>query len=71
MTRRLCLLGGLYAVAAIITFGHAATNGERERLARCAANRHSFACYSKEEPVLGGILAGLMWPLYLSWEAWS
>ncbi|CAB4137262.1 hypothetical protein UFOVP319_19 [uncultured Caudovirales phage] len=58
---RAALIGALaYAAAAIATFGHAAQN---------AATRNPDM--PSDIAASAGLLAGIAWPLYWSWEAWS
>lgn len=52
----------LYALAAVITFGHAA--------AHYVHNPRKFG--TKEEcTLMAGIGGALFWPLYWSWSAWE
>ena len=51
-----------YAVVAVITFGHAASNTNH-----CL---RQIRCGTLAEAILGAY-AGVFWPLYWSWEAWS
>ena len=50
----------VYAVAAIITFGHAA---------QTASMRHPD--WSADVIIGSGVIGAAFWPLYWSWEAWS
>lgn len=66
-------LAGLYALAAVITFGHAAAQAQvrydREYL-ECAADQKA-SCFRDRIAGMDGFFAALGWPLYWSWEAWS
>jgi len=73
----LAFLGGLYLLAGIATFGHAAAatkKREQAEFALCAPDDTTFACLadnSGETAVITGMLAGIAWPLYVSWEVYS
>lgn len=74
-TNRLLIAAALaYLVVAVITFGHAAANSEREadaNYAQCMADERQQVCLRSIDPPFAGIMAGALWPLYWSWEAWS
>lgn len=61
----------LYAVVAIVTFGHAAAAAERADVVRYQQ------CVEREEvciqgiPGINGFMAAVFWPFYWSWEAFK
>lgn len=57
-----------YAAIAIVTFGHSAAD---EPLTCPPEARYCLDSDMTGRAVMGGILAGMLWPLYWSWEAWS
>lgn len=64
-----CLIG--YAGAALFTFGHAASGSERRGEARrieCRSEGQEYCPTELDIPGASGILAGMLWPLYWSWE---
>jgi hypothetical protein len=66
----------VYIAAFVVTFGHSAANYEFEtRVAQCVerpySSQHSCTIDSNIGKVSVSILAGVLWPLYWSWEAWS
>jgi hypothetical protein len=71
--RTLAALGALYLTVAVVTFGHSAAHAERFNTAHCATLEQRIAvgadCY--RPATMSGIAAGILWPLYWSWEAWS
>ena len=56
------LLMTLYAIIAIIAFGHSAAKPDPE----CPKHTPTNACKATN-----GIAAGVFWPLYSSWVAWE
>lgn len=59
-----------YALAAIVTFGHAAAN----HVYTCNPIPRWEICNGDRETgqkAMVGIMAGFVWPLYWSWEAFS
>jgi hypothetical protein len=72
-----CVLA--YLAVAIVTFGHSASahyREDRSDYAQCRAEQVTNArviCIddSSEKAGTAGSVAGLLWPLYWSWEAWS
>jgi hypothetical protein len=68
----------LYVVVGIVTFGHAAAHAQPaydKIYADCAhTTSASSVCDLARDtppPALSGIAAGLLWPFYWSWEAFS
>ena len=55
--RLMAVCVGLYAIIAVVTFGHAAAN----------ARQNEFV----SEQAMTGIVGGMFWPLYWSWEAFE
>lgn len=82
MTReaRLWILAGLlYLAAGCVAFGHAAARAyerENELFAACRARppegRQDW-CFDGRtaNAAASGMVAFIVWPLYLSWEAWQ
>lgn len=72
--RKIAISGGLYALAAIITFGHAAASAERTGHAdyQQCLSQHKEVCWRDDaKPSMVGMMGAMLWPLYWSWEAWS
>lgn len=70
--RLLTLAAAAYIAVGIVTFGHGAAHADREYAeceARPAPPKETRFC-ENVGPV-AGMGAGLLWPLYWSWEAWS
>lgn len=61
-----CVAG--YIVAAILTFGHAASNAPATRVNTFTGVEEVT---DSEFRALDGMLAGIMWPLYWSWTAFD
>ena len=57
------LLIALYATGFIFAFGHAAANADR-----CNIDFRTQGACSAFASAATGFIAGLAWPLYLSWE---
>jgi hypothetical protein len=69
-----------YAAVAIVTFGHAADRRAKinnDDYSRCLSSDRKTAdiCDARRAfdppPVLAGLAAAPLWPLYWSWEAWA
>ena len=67
MTREKATLLGLaaYVLAGIFTFGHAAAH----HAADPTIFKDGTRFYNTDQTLVGGMLAGMVWPLYWSWEA--
>jgi len=67
------IIAGLYALAALFTFGFAASENQKWREANCATIEQRLAgtaCYGPPSGMVG-IFASAFWPLYWSWKAQS
>ena len=68
-------LAALYLAAAIITFGRAAAQSEKEsraEYAECQRQTSKYGiCYRSDIAAGDGFVAAALWPLYWSWEAWT
>lgn len=75
MTRQRILIaaGILYALVAVVTFGHAAAYGEAWSNQHCMSKeaRETMVTDCMSVPWVSGLGAAALWPLYWSWEAWS
>lgn len=78
MTKRDVIFAGslIYAVMAVVTFGRAAAEYQRGLDRYCVASvpvaeRRRECSDDGETPVSSGSFAGIFWPLYWSWEAFS
>lgn len=76
MGRAMVGLAALYAIGAVVTFGHAAAAAEHKAQADYATclrvAEHPQLCFRDEAgPGASGMMAAVLWPFYLSWEAWS
>lgn len=70
--RLIAFAAAIYALGAIVAFGHSASSKQRAH-ATCEANRelHPDRLILCPDPASYGIVAGALWPFYLSWEIWS
>lgn len=62
----------IYAVIAVVTFGHSAAASTRDHAA-CEAKQDKEGrpwCGLNNAPLFG-VSSAVLWPLYWSWEAWS
>lgn len=73
MKRALPILGALYVLIGIVTFGHAAAswNKSEEAEYRECLSQNADNCFNQKLGMLSGMMGGMFWPLYWSWEAWS
>lgn len=69
MSRNIKIAVALYAVFAVVTFGRAAADPRRVCFDTVKGEVSSF-CPS-ETLAAPAMFAGVAWPLYWSWEAWS
>lgn len=61
---RLPIVVGGYALVALLTFGYAASNA--------ACKPHMFSLSTVQEcRAMTGLVAGISWPLFWSWEAFD
>lgn len=62
-----------YALCGVVAFGHAAAGAQKvedAEYAACTAKRDSI-CIDGGRAAISGTVAGMLWPLYLSWEIFS
>lgn len=66
-------LTAAYVLIAIVTFGYAAAHAQVRYDARCGPAEQRLVLSSNCDtlPVGVGLFAGLLWPLYWSWEFWD
>jgi hypothetical protein len=63
--RKAIVAGVIYGIAAIITFGHGAANTGT----RCL--KDEAVCNANLDAPMNGMMAGVFWPFYWSWEVAS
>lgn len=67
--RILAFSAAVYLFCGVIAFGHAAAEADRVAKVQQAECRASNSLYcGTPMPAINGAMAGLLWPLYLSWE---
>jgi hypothetical protein len=74
MTDRNKLIAAIYAAGFVIAFGHSAAarqNAEDAEYAACKAKQDALCWRNIAGAPAGAMMAGLLWPLYVSWEAFE
>lgn len=73
MMRIKMVLVAAYALVGVATFGHCAGQIYRQdqaEYAACRAKPDAVCFRTPELAPVSGVVAGVFWPLYWSWEAW-